>query len=65
MQYSTVLKQYDSKANVCSCKLKLAKYIILLMCILMCTELKYLKQGFPETLAVFVLYLKNNSFENS
>ena len=64
MKFVTALKEYDSKANLCLCKIKLANNIIFFT-ILMFPDLKYLKQGYLETLSVFVLNLKNNSFPKS
>ena len=61
-KYVTALN--DSKAKVCLCKIKLANNINFLT-ILMFPDLKYLKQVFLETLSVFVLNLKNNSFPKS
>ena len=63
-KYVTALKRYDSKANVCLCKIKLGNNIKL-FAIWMFPELKYLKQSFLQTLSVFVLNLKNNSFLKS
>ena len=63
-KYVTTLKKYESKANVCSYKIKLTNNVNFLV-ILMFPDLEYLKQSFLETLSVFVLNLKNNSFTKS
>ena len=60
-KYVTALKKYDSKANGCSWKIKLAKNVNC-FAIWMFPDLKYLKQCSLVTLYVFVLNLKNNSF---
>ena len=57
-------KKHDSKANGCLFKIKLANNINFFT-VLMFPDLKYLKQGFLQTLPVFVMNLKTNSFPKS
>ena len=51
-KYVTALKQFDSKVSICLYKVKLANNVEYLL-FWMCTDLKYVKQGFPEILTVF------------